>query len=209
VSRVVILRAFRGSAPAWPDLLRIEAFLISAAVVALGEIGDKTQLLALLLAARFKKPVAIIAGILVATLVNHALAGSIGAWIASQLAPQVLRWIVGLSFIAIALWALVPDKLDEDPKPRGHAGVFLVTVTTFFLAEMGDKTQLATVALAARYPDLVAVVAGTTLGMLIADVPAVFVADRFAARMPLRWVRIAAAAVFAALGVATLIGLTI
>ena len=187
----------------------MEAFLISTAVVALGEIGDKTQLLALLLAARFKKPSAIIAGILVATLVNHALAGSLGAWIAAHLETDVLRWIVGLSFIAIALWALVPDKLEEDPAPRGHAGVFFVTVTTFFLAEMGDKTQLATVALAARFPDLVAVVAGTTLGMLIADVPAVFVADRFASRVPLRWVRLAAAAVFAALGLATLLGFTI
>lgn len=187
----------------------MEAFFVSMAVVALGEIGDKTQLLALLLAARFKKPAAIIAGILVATLVNHTLAGSIGAWIAAHLAPDVLRWLVGLSFIAIALWALVPDKLDEDREPRGHAGVFFVTVTTFFLAEMGDKTQLATVALAARFPDLVAVVAGTTLGMLIADVPAVFVADRFGSRVPLRWVRMAAAAVFAALGAATLLGLTI
>ncbi len=187
----------------------MQAFLISTAVVALGEIGDKTQLLALLLAARFKKPVAIIAGILVATLVNHTLAGSVGAWIAAHLAPETLRWIVGLSFIAIALWALVPDKLDADPEPRGHASVFFVTATTFFLAEMGDKTQLATVALAARFSDLFAVVAGTTLGMLIADVPAVFVAHRFASRIPLRWVRAAAAAVFAALGVATLFGLTI
>ena len=187
----------------------MEAFLISTAVVALGEIGDKTQLLALLLAARFKKPLAIIAGILVATLVNHTLAGSIGAWIAAHLAPGVLRWVVGVSFIAIALWALVPDKLDEDPRPRGHAGVFFVTATSFFLAEMGDKTQLATVALAARFPDLVAVVAGTTLGMLIADVPAVFVGDRFAARVPLRWIRICAALLFATLGIATLFGFTI
>lgn len=187
----------------------MEAFFVSMAVVALGEIGDKTQLLALVLAARFKKPAAIIAGILVATLFNHTLAGSLGAWIAAHLAPDVLRWLVGLSFIAIALWALVPDKLDENPATRGHAGVFLVTVTTFFLAEMGDKTQLATVALAARFPDLAAVVAGTTLGMLVADVPAVFVADRFGSRIPLRWVRRAAAAVFAALGAATLLGMTI
>ena len=187
----------------------MEAFLISTAVVALGEIGDKTQLLALLLAARFKKPIAIIAGILVATLVNHALAASVGAWIAAHFAPDTLRWIVGLSFIAIALWALVPDKLDEKPEPRGHAGVFLVTATAFFLAEMGDKTQLATVALAARFQDLVAVVAGTTLGMLIADVPVVFVGDRFASKIPMGWVRIGAATVFAALGAATLLGLTI
>ncbi len=202
-----------GLAPIRFDRPRIEAFLISAAVVALGEIGDKTQLLALLLAARFKKPAAIIAGILVATLLNHALAGSLGAWIAAYLitvvAPQALRWIVGGSFIAIAVWALFPDKLDDDPKPRGHAGVFVVTATTFFLAEMGDKTQIATVALAARFSDLIAVVAGTTLGMLIADVPAVLVANRFGPRMPMHWVRIAAALVFAALGVASLFGLTI
>ena len=185
----------------------MEAFLISTVVVALGEIGDKTQLLALVLAARFKKPGAIIAGIVLATLLNHSLAGLVGNWIATHVDAEVLRWAVGVSFIAIALWALVPDKLDEATTPRGHAGVFLITAGSFFLAEMGDKTQLATVALAARFHDLVAVVAGTTLGMLIADVPAVFVADRFAARIPLGWIRAIAAALFAALGAATLLGL--
>ena len=185
----------------------MEAFLISTVVVALGEIGDKTQLLALMLAARFKKPGAIIAGILLATLFNHSLAGLVGNWIATHVDAEVLRWAVGVSFIAIALWALVPDKLDAAPTPRSHAGVFLITAGAFFLAEMGDKTQLATIALAARFHDLVAVVAGTTLGMLIADVPAVFVADRFAARMPHQWIRAIAAALFAALGVATLLGL--
>ncbi len=187
----------------------MEAFLITTAVVALGEIGDKTQLLALLLAARFGKPWAIVAGILVATLVNHLLAGSVGVLIASTLAPATLRWVVGVSFIAIAAWALIPDKLETDPEPRSGAGVFMVTVVTFFLAEMGDKTQLATVALAARFDNLVAVVSGSTLGMLIADVPAVFIAHRFVARLPLGAVRIAAAIVFVLLGVATLFGLTI
>ena len=187
----------------------MEAFLISVVVVALGEIGDKTQLLALVLAARFKKPAAIIAGIFVATLVNHSLAGWVGTWIAAHLDASALRWIVGGAFIAIALWALVPDRAGDEPQARGHAGVFLITVVTFFVAEMGDKTQLATVALAARFHDLVAVVAGTTLGMLIADVPAVFVADRFAERMPLRLIRTIAALIFGALGVATLAGLSI
>jgi len=188
----------------------MEAFFISAVVVALGELGDKTQLLALLLAVRFRKPVPIIAGILVATLVNHALAGIVGVWISTHLDPGVLRWAVGLSFIAIAVWALVPDKLDEkDAEPRTHAGVFVVTALAFFFAEIGDKTQLATVALAARYADLFAVVSGTTLGMLVADVPAVFVARRFADRVPLKAARIVAACLFAAIGAATLAGLTV
>ena len=184
----------------------MEAFLISAAVVAIGEIGDKTQLLALLLAARFKEPIPIVGGILVATLVNHGLAGVVGVWVASNVAPSTLGWVVGLSFIAIAVWALVPDKLEEQPTSRGSAGVFALTTVTFFFAEIGDKTQLATVALAARFSDLFAVVAGTTIGMLVADVPAVFVADRFAERIPLRAIRIVAAVLFAALGVATLVG---
>ncbi len=188
----------------------MEPFLVSTAVVALGELGDKTQLLALLLAVRFKKPGTIVAGILAATLLNHAIAGVVGVWIATHLPPGVLRWGVGLSFLAIALWALVPDELEaDDAKPRGHAGVFLITLTTFFLAEIGDKTQLATVALAARYVDLVPVVAGTTLGMLVADVPAVLIADRFANRIPLQAARIVAALLMAAVGVATLLGLTV
>ena len=188
----------------------MEAFLVSTVVVALGELGDKTQLLALLLAVRFKKPRAIIAGILAATLVNHALAGVVGVWIAHHLSPEILRWVVGASFVAIAAWALVPDKLDEaDAKPRGATGVFLITLMAFFIAEIGDKTQLATVALAARYADLFAVVAGTTFGMLLADVPAVLVADRFANRIPLKAARITAAVIFVAVGVATMAGWTI
>ena len=166
--------------------------------------GDKTQLLAMLLAVRFRKPVPIILGILVATLFNHASAGLVGAWVADALGPDRLRWVIGVSFIAMAGWMLVPDKIDENEPLPGRFGVFGTTLVAFFLAEMGDKTQIATVALAARYPDLVAVVAGTTLGMLIADVPAVFVGDRLAKRIPMRWVHGVAAAIFAALGVATL-----
>lgn len=188
----------------------MEAFLVSAVVVALGEIGDKTQLLALLLAVRFRKPVPIIAGIVVATLFNHALAGIVGVWISTHLSPQILRWGVGLSFIAIAAWALVPDKLDEaDAKPRGHTGVFVITALAFFFAEIGDKTQLATVALAARFSDLVAVVAGTTVGMLVADIPAVLLADRFGNRIPMKAARIVAACLFAVMGFVTLAGFTI
>ncbi len=187
----------------------MEAFLVSLAVVTLGEIGDKTQLLALMLAARFKKPWPIVGGILAATLVNHALAAVIGTWISKHLSPEVLRWLVGLSFLAIGVWALVPDKLDEEPRLRGSASLFLLTTVTFFIAEMGDKTQLATVALAARFDHFVAVVAGTTLGMLVADVPAVFIADRFASRLPLRAIRIAASLLFSVLGIATLLGMTV
>ena len=188
----------------------MEAFFISVVVVALGEIGDKTQLLALLLAVRFRKPVPIIAGILVATLFNHAIAGIVGVWISTHLPPDFLRWAVGFSFIGIAIWALVPDKLDEsDSKPRSHAGVFAVTALAFFFAEIGDKTQLATVALAARFSDLLAVVSGTTVGMLLADVPAVLLAGRFADRIPMKAARIVAACLFAIIGVVTLAGLTI
>ena len=184
----------------------MEAFLISTGVVALGEMGDKTQLLAMLLAARFKRPLPIVLGILAATLVNHALAGLVGAWIAQALGPMVLRWVIGVSFIAMAGWMLIPDKIDDDESDTGrsHFGVFATTVITFFLAEMGDKTQLATVALAARYTDLVAVVAGTTCGMLIADVPAVFVGDRLARKISMTLVHGIAAAIFALLGVLTL-----
>ena len=185
----------------------MEAFLISTVVVAIGELGDKTQLLAILLAARYRRPGPIVAGILVATLFNHALAGVVGVWLAAHVAPDTLRWTVGAAFIAIGIWALFPDRLDEDAKPRGRAGVFLVTAGAFFLAEIGDKTQLATVALAARFHDLVAVVAGTTLGMLLADVPAVFLAHRFADRIPLRAARIVAALLFATIGVVTITGL--
>jgi Ca2+/H+ antiporter, TMEM165/GDT1 family len=185
----------------------MEAFLVSAAVVAVGEIGDKTQLLALLLAARFKRPAPIIAGILAATLLNHLLAAWIGGWIRSAMDPQILRWVLGASFLAIAAWALVPDKLGEkESAPLGRYGVFAVTFVAFFLAEIGDKTQLATVALAARFDSLASVVAGTTVGMLIADVPAVLLGDKAAAKLPLRAIRYVAAGLFATLGVAVLAG---
>ncbi len=183
----------------------VEAFLVSTGVVALGEMGDKTQLLALLLAAKFKRPVPIIAGILVATLANHALAGAVGAWIANAVGPDVLRWVIGIGFILMAGWVLVPDKADDgDLAPTSRFGVFGTTVVAFFLAEMGDKTQIATVALAARFDMLYAVVLGTTLGMMLANVPVVFLGDAVARRVPLRLVRAVTAGVFAVLGVLTL-----
>ena len=189
----------------------MEAFLVSTGVVALGEMGDKTQLLALLLAARFKRPWPIMAGILVATLFNHAAAGWLGAGIAAWLGPQVLRWVIGVSFIAMAAWMLVPDEADEAPGGTGRFGVFGTTVLAFFLAEMGDKTQIATVALAARYTSLAGVVAGTTLGMMIANVPAVLLGDKVAKKVPMRLVHAIAAVIFAVLGVLTLLqmGLTL
>jgi Ca2+/H+ antiporter, TMEM165/GDT1 family len=183
----------------------METLLMSTGVVALAEIGDKTQLLAFILAARFKKPLPIIAGILCATLVNHGLAGALGAWITSLLSPGVMRWVLGLSFLAMAAWTLVPDSIeDEETQVAQHLGVFGATLVTFFLAEMGDKTQIATVAMAAHYPNPLLVVAGTTLGMLIADVPAVFVGDRFAARIPMKLVHGIAAALFAVMGLLAL-----
>lgn len=185
----------------------MEALLVSAGVVALAEIGDKTQLLAFILAARFKKPLPIIAGILCATLVNHGLAGALGAWITSVVSPGVMRWVLGASFIGMAIWTLIPDKIEEEEtQVAKRVGVFTATLITFFLAEMGDKTQIATVALAAHYPHPLWVVAGTTIGMLIADVPAVFVGDRLAAKIPMKLVHSIAAAIFALLGVATLLG---
>lgn len=186
----------------------MESLLVSTGVVALAEIGDKTQLLAFLLAARFKKPLPIIAGILVATLVNHGLAGALGAWITSQLSPEVLRWVLGASFLAMAVWILIPDSVDDDggTQVAQRLGVFGATLITFFLAEMGDKTQIATIALAAHYAAPLMVVVGTTLGMLIADVPAVFVGDRLAQRIPMRLVHGLAAAIFAVLGLMTLLG---
>lgn len=180
---------------------------MSAAVVAVGEIGDKTQLLALLLAARFRRPVPILLGILAATLVNHTLAALLGEWVHAALSPEVLRWSLGLSFMAMAAWALKPDQFDTTPRDIGRYGAFAVTAVTFFLAEIGDKTQLATVALAARFGSLAAVVAGTTTGMLIADAPAVFLAEKAALRIPFKTVRYFAAALFAALGVAAVTGL--
>ncbi|MES3014460.1 MAG: TMEM165/GDT1 family protein [Pseudomonadota bacterium] len=182
----------------------MEALLVSTGVVALGEMGDKTQLLAMLLAVKFRKPIPIILGIFVATLLNHATAGLVGGWIANALGPNVLRWVIGISFIAMAGWMLMPDKIDGDETTTQRFGVFGTTLIAFFLAEMGDKTQIATVALAARYQDLFAVVAGTTLGMMLADVPAVFVGDRLAKKVPMNLVHGIAAAIFAILGVATL-----
>ena len=185
----------------------MEALFISTGVVALAEIGDKTQLLAFILAARFKKPVPIILGILCATIVNHGLAGALGAWITSVVTPDVLRWVLGASFIGMAVWTMIPDKIEEEEtQVAKRFGVFGATLVTFFLAEMGDKTQIATIAMAAHYANPLLVVIGTTLGMLIADVPAVFVGDRLADKIPMKLVHSIAAAIFAALGIATLFG---
>lgn len=185
----------------------MESLLVSAGVVALAEIGDKTQLLAFVLAARFKKPVPIILGILAATVINHGLAGALGAWITANISPEVLRWVLGASFIGMAIWTLIPDKIEEEETQVAQRfGIFGATFITFFLAEMGDKTQIATVAMAAHYSAPVMVVIGTTLGMLIADVPAVFAGDKLAHKIPMKLVHSIAAAVFASLGVATLLG---
>lgn len=182
----------------------MEAFLASTGVVALGEIGDKTQLLAMLLAARYRKPWLICLGILIATLANHALAGVVGQLIASLIEPNTLKWILGISFIALAIWLLVPDKIDDEtPKTNGY-GVLLTTIIMFFLAEMGDKTQIATVALAARFDSLFIVVAGSTLGMMLANVPAVFFCNHFACKLPVRLVHMIAALIFVIVGIFTL-----
>ena len=184
----------------------MEAILLSAGIVAFAELGDKTQLLAFVLAARYRKPVPIVVGILIATLANHALAGAIGVWVSSALSHETLRWTVGLSFMGMAIWTLVPDSLDEGVvRTHGAGGIFTTTLLTFFMAEMGDKTQLATVVLAARYESLWLVVTGTTLGMLIADVPAVFVGKKFAQKISMHWVRALAATLFALMGVAVLV----
>jgi Ca2+/H+ antiporter, TMEM165/GDT1 family len=184
----------------------MEALYISTGVVALAEMGDKTQLLAFILAARFKKPVPIILGILLATLVNHGLAGALGAWITTVISPDTMRWVLGVSFIGMAVWTLIPDKIEEEETQIGQKmGVFGATLVTFFLAEMGDKTQIATVALAAHYGAPLLVVIGTTLGMLIADVPAVFVGSKFADKIPMRLVHTVAAGIFAIMGVLTLL----
>lgn len=185
------------------------AFLVSTLVVAVAEIGDKTQLLSLLLAARFRKPVPIIAGIFLATVANHALAALFGEWVRSQFHPDMLRWALGLSLLAMAGWTLKPDKLDAEVKQTGRYGVLVLTLAVFFVAEMGDKTQIATVVLAAQYQALVAVVLGTTLGMMLANVPAVLLGATMAHRIPLRAVRIAAASLFGLLGVLALAGLTL
>ncbi|MBA8887391.1 putative Ca2+/H+ antiporter (TMEM165/GDT1 family) [Dokdonella fugitiva] len=179
----------------------MQTLLVSTAAVAIAEIGDKTQLLSLILAAKYRRPWPICLGILLATLVNHALAGSVGALVAHWLSPQALKWIVAASFFAVALWTLKPDAADEDEAERGAGhGVFIATLVAFFLAEMGDKTQVATVVLAAQYSPLWQVVAGSTLGMLLANVPVVWLGARFAAKLPLRAARIGAALLFAALG---------
>jgi putative Ca2+/H+ antiporter (TMEM165/GDT1 family) len=185
----------------------MQAFLISTAGVALAELGDKTQLLALVLAAKFRRPWPIAFGILLATLANHTLAGAFGALVAAWFTPQVLRWLVAASFIAVAAWTLIPDRIDEsEPTPLSGHGVLLATFVAFFLAEIGDKTQIATAVLGAQYHPLWQVVAGTTCGMLIADVPAIWLGARFAHTLPLRATRLVAAALFAALGLWILLG---
>jgi len=186
----------------------MESFLVSTGVVALAEIGDKTQLLAFILAARFKKPLPIMLGILVATFINHGLAGLLGAWITATVSPDILRWILGLSFIGMAIWTMIPDEIEqEETWIAGKFGIFGATLITFFLAETGDKTQIATITMAAHYGTPFMVVMGTTLGMLIADIPAVFAGEKLATRIPMKLVHSIAAAVFALLGVATLLGI--
>jgi putative Ca2+/H+ antiporter (TMEM165/GDT1 family) len=185
----------------------LEAFLVCTGVVALAEMGDKTQLLSLCLAARFRRPVPIILGILVSTLLNHALAGWLGAWVGTHIPEIYLRWFLGLSFIAMAGWLLVPDKFDdEDCKVASRGTIFFTTVWLFFIAEIGDKTQVATIGLAMRYESLLAVVSGTTFGMMLANVPAVLLGERFARRMPAQLMRRIAAGVFAVIGVLSLFG---
>ena len=188
----------------------MNSFLVSAAVVAVAEIGDKTQLLALVLAAKLRKPIPIILGILAATLANHAAAAAIGTWLTRVIGPDLMRWLLGISFIAMGIWTLIPDKPDLDdekaPSPKGGWGVFGTTVAAFFLLEMGDKTQIATVALAAKYSNLALVTAGTTFGMVLANVPAVVLGDVAAKKLPLAFVRAVAALIFVVLGVVALFG---
>jgi Ca2+/H+ antiporter, TMEM165/GDT1 family len=184
----------------------VEAFLVSTTSVALGELGDKTQLLTLVLATRLRRPAAVIAGVLVATLVNHLIACWFGQWAATLLTPGVLRWVLGVSFLGVALWALIPEKPEAAVATRGAYGAFVLTAVTFFLAEMGDRTQIAAIALAAKYASLLQVVAGTTLGMMIVNVPTVIFAERATRHIPLRPVRLVAAAIYGVLGLATLLG---
>ena len=183
----------------------MQAFLVSAGVVALAEMGDKTQLLSLLLAAKFRRPVPIIAGIFVSTLLNHGMAGLVGGWVSQHVGPDILRWVLGISFLLMAGWTLIPDKIDDESTKLRGFGVFGTTVVAFFLAEMGDKTQIATVALAARYNDLVSVVIGTTVGMMLANVPAVLLGDVVVKKVSLRLVHTVAAIMFAALGILVLL----
>jgi putative Ca2+/H+ antiporter (TMEM165/GDT1 family) len=184
----------------------VEAFLVSTAVVAVAEIGDKTQLLALLLACRFRRPLPIALGIVAATLANHAAAAFAGNWILQTVDPGVLRWVLGASFLAVAIWALIPDKLENEPRLWDKAGPFVATLVAFFLVEIGDKTQIATVGLAIRFDSLLAVVLGTTLGMVLANGPVIVFGDALAKKLPLRFVRLCAAIVFAVLGVGVLAG---
>ncbi|GHT85363.1 UPF0016 family membrane protein [Betaproteobacteria bacterium] len=185
----------------------MDSFLIPAGIVALAEIGDKTQLLAFVLGARYKKSLPVILGIAVATLANHGLAGGVGALVIATVPPEVLRWVLALSFFAMAAWTLIPDKIDDDEtRTTSHRGVFITTLVAFFLAEMGDKTQIATVALTAHYASPLWVISGTIVGMLIADVPAVLIGDRFGAKLPVRAIHVVSAVLFALLGLATLQG---
>ena len=184
----------------------MDAFLVSTGIVALAEIGDKTQLLAFLIAARFRRPLPIVFGIFVATIFNHAFAAAVGALVSELLGPNTMRWVLGLSFLGMAAWILVPDEIDDEETSLTRHGVFLTTLIAFFVAEMGDKTQVATVALAARYESMAAVVAGTTFGMMLANVPAVYFGERIANRVPVKLVHGIAALIFAVLGIATLLG---
>ena len=183
----------------------MEAFLISTGTVFLGEIGDKTQLLAVMLASRFRKPWTVILGIIIATTLNHALAAQAGAWLPNVFNPRWMPWIVGLSFIAVGCWALIPDQVDEKEAQRSGRSALGVTIVSFFIAEMGDKTQIATTVLAAKFAAFWPVVSGTTIGMLLANVPVVFMGVALAQRLPLKAIRIAAAALFIALGISSLI----
>lgn len=184
----------------------MDAFLISTGLVTLAEMGDRTQLLAFLLAAKFRRPLPIMLGILIATLANHAFAGFLGQWFAELVTPNVLRWVLAVTFFAMAAWMMIPDKLNDDAPDNTKYGVLVTTIMAFFLAEIGDKTQVATVALAARFDDLFWIVAGTTLGMMIANVPAIYLGDKFADKLPVRLIHIVAALLFVLLGVLTLLG---
>ncbi|MGH7059374.1 MAG: TMEM165/GDT1 family protein [Stellaceae bacterium] len=185
----------------------MHAFLVSTAVIALAEIGDKTQILSLMLAARFRRPVPIIFGILLATIANHAAAALVGTLFGSFFAGPWMRWILGASFLGVAVWALFPDRYEESAGPIGRSGAFGATFVAFFLAEIGDKTQIATIGLAARFETFLPVVIGTTCGMMLANIPAVIIGDRIAGRLPVKAIRIAAAIVFATLGILTLTGI--
>lgn len=184
----------------------MQAFLVSTGVIALAEIGDKTQLLSFLLAAKFRKPLPMVCAILVATIANHAFAAAIGTWVTTLLGPDILRWVLGISFFVMAAWTLIPDKLDEHDAKLAKYGVFMTTLIAFFMAEMGDKTQIVTMTLAAQFHSFLAVVAGTTCGMMLANVPAVYFGNRIADRMPVKIVHRVAAVVFVVLGTATLLG---